>query len=92
LKQSPDKTIGPLAQQIVDYLSNQPNAQDTVDGIIEWWLLKQRVCNAASEVKRGLDRLVASGLVLVRTGQDGRVHYRADRRKRGRAAKRRRKS
>jgi hypothetical protein len=78
--------LGPLALQIMAYLSTHRDAQDTVEGIAEWWLLEQRIRNVITEVKKALAELVAHGLVLERKGRDGRVRYRLNPRKQRTAA------
>jgi predicted transcriptional regulator len=67
--------------EILTYLIEHPEAQDTMEGIVEWWLLEQPIKRQTTRVKTALAELVAMGLVLERQGQDGRVHYRTDRRK-----------
>ena len=63
--------------EILEYLARHPQAQDTVEGIAEWWILEQRVHASSAEVRAALDRLVARGLVSAQSSQDGRVFYRA---------------
>ena len=75
-------SLGPMALQILTYLKTHRSAQDTVEGIAEWWLLEQRVRNVITEVKRALAKLVAQGLVVERSGRDGRIRYRLNPRKR----------
>jgi hypothetical protein len=70
-----------IADEILGYLANHPGAQDTVEGIQEWWLLKQRIRPAVAAVKKALAELVAQGLVAESRSRDGRWHYRAKRRK-----------
>lgn len=74
--------LGPVAVQILGYLSTHRDAEDTVEGIAEWWLLEQRIRCVIAEVKKALAELAANGLVLERTGGDGRVRYRLNPRKR----------
>ena len=64
-----------MALQILAYLNMHREAQDTVEGIAEWWLLEQRIRRVTKEVKKALVELVACGLVLERDGHDGHVHY-----------------
>lgn len=71
----------PIFYEILAYLMEHPEAQDTMEGIVEWWLLEQRIKRQTTKVKRALAELVNMGLVLERKGQDGRIHYRIDRRK-----------
>lgn len=63
--------------EILEYLTRHPQAQDTVEGIAEWWILEQQAHASAAKVKAALDRLVARGLVSVQGSRDGRVFYRA---------------
>ena len=81
MKSSPSVRLGPVALQILSYLSTHPNAQDTVEGIAEWWGMEQRIRCMIREVKQPLAELVVQGLVLERTGRDGRVYYRVNPRK-----------
>jgi hypothetical protein len=67
--------------EILAYLSANPAAQDTVEGVAQWWLLEQEIKNQTAEVKAALDDLVSRGLVLARKGKDNRLHYRVNRRK-----------
>jgi hypothetical protein len=70
-----------MAHEILAYLADHPKAQDTLEGIIEWWLLEQDITRRMANVKEALAELVAQGLVLERTGRDSRTHYRINRRK-----------
>jgi hypothetical protein len=70
-----------LVKQIMAYLVEHPKAQDTLEGILHWWLLEQHIKNLMVEVKEALAELVAQGLLLERRGSDGRIHYRINRRK-----------
>jgi hypothetical protein len=74
--------LGPVALQILAYLSAHRDAQDTVVGIAEWWLLEQRIRHVIAEVKKALAELVDHGLALQGTGRNGRVRYRLNPRKR----------
>lgn len=73
----------PVAREILAYLAEHPDAQDTVEGIVEWWLLEQKIKRHTAQVKEALAELVAKGLVLERKGKDARIHYRVNRRKSG---------
>jgi len=68
-------------REILAYLAKNPAAQDTLEGITEWWLLEQEIENRALQVESVLADLVARGLVLERKGRDARSHYRVNRRK-----------
>lgn len=70
-----------ISQQILAYLVEHPQAQDTLEGILHWWILEQELKNWRREVEAALAELVAQGLVLERPAGDGRAHYRINRRK-----------
>lgn len=67
--------------EILAYLADHPQAQDTVEGIVEWWLLEQRLKQAVAQVQTALDQLVAEDLVIAREGPTGRVAYRSNRKR-----------
>jgi hypothetical protein len=72
-----------IAHEILAYLVENPDAQDTLEGIIQWWLLEQRIKRQTTNVKEALAELVAQGLIIERQGRDSRTHYRINRRRRG---------
>ncbi len=74
----PPIRLRPVAHQILGYLLTHGDAQDTVEGIAEWWLLEQQVRHMVSEVKEALAELAAQKLIIARQGSDGRIHYRVD--------------
>lgn len=61
-------------QEIVEYLHIHPCAADTVDGIIQWWLSRQRYETAKTVIQRALEDLVEQGIVdYVDTGNNTRI-------------------
>jgi len=50
--------------EILSYLVEYPRAQDTLDGIIDWWLLERYVKYQIAGVRDALATLVEDGLVL----------------------------
>ena len=70
-----------IVHEILTYLVDHPDAKDTLEGIVQWWLLERRIQNAIAKVKEALAELVAQGLVLENEGRDSRIHYRINRRK-----------
>src|SRR2546428_5521867 len=80
-----------IRRGILDYLARHPEAQDTLEGIVEWWLLEQRIVWAIADVKMALQKLVAAELVLKRRSADGTIHYRANPEYRRRQTKKSRK-
>ena len=65
----------------MSYLSEHATAQDTFDGIVEWWLLEQKINRQTRQVQKVLDELVAKKLISSRTASDSRIHYRINKRK-----------
>jgi hypothetical protein len=64
-----------VAYEILSYLAEHPEAQDTLEGIVQWWLLEQEIKHWTEEVKAALADLVVEGLVIEDKGVDGRAHY-----------------
>ncbi len=71
--------MNPLAYDILAYLNEHGDAQDTVEGIAEWWLLRQSINRCASNVEETLAGLVEAGLILRRRAGDSRVLYQLNR-------------
>lgn len=76
---TPDKSQ--IARDVLAYLAEHPDAQDTFEGIVEWWLLEQKIKRQTAEVKEVLDNLASRKLILERRASDSRTHYRLNRRK-----------
>lgn len=68
-----------LARQVLAYLAEHAEAQDTFEGIVEWWLLEQRIESQAALIKEVLGELAARRLIVGRRAADSRVHYRVNR-------------
>jgi hypothetical protein len=65
-----------VSLKILRYLEKNPNAADTVDGVLEWWLPKQSIVEQEAIVQRALDLLVQQKLLLTKQSSDTRIHYR----------------
>ncbi len=65
-----------VARAILDYLSKNPEAQDTAAGIAEWWLPEEKVKTRIATIREALAELVAEGFILRHRGKDSQVHYR----------------
>ena len=76
----PDKSPQ-LAHRILSYLVDNPNAQDTLEGIVEWWLLERFTKTNVAVVQAALGEFVSAGLLLQRRGKDSRTYYKINRRK-----------
>ena len=71
-----------IAYEILEYLIDNPNAQDSLEGIVEWWLLERTIKQQTPFVEEALSMLVAERLVLARKGIDSRTHYKLNSRRR----------
>jgi hypothetical protein len=54
-----EEDIISVAQLIIEYLKNNPDAKDTVEGIAKWWVHKDKAV-----VERALDYLVKRKKVM----------------------------
>ena len=63
---------------VLAYLSENPDAGDTLDGILEWWLLDQRIKFETRNVSEAVSKLVSEGLVVEHTEADSRIIYRVN--------------
>ena len=75
-----------IARAILGYLARNPQAQDTLPGIIEWWLLDHQIRTQTVKIKRVVDELVADKLILKHIGSDLQHHYRINPRRQRRIA------
>jgi hypothetical protein len=75
-----------IARAVLSYLARNPEAQDTLPGIIEWWLLDHQIRTRTAEVKKVVDQLVSERLILKRKGSDLQTHYRINPRRQRRIA------
>ncbi|MBC8029047.1 MAG: hypothetical protein H7Z16_02965 [Pyrinomonadaceae bacterium] len=73
-----------IAYEILQYLIDNPKAQDTLEGIVTWWLLERTIKQQTLLVKEALAMLVKDRLVLAQTGNDSRTHYKINGRQRKR--------
>lgn len=64
-----------VALAIHRYIDAHPNAADSIDGILRWWLTRQLVSDSASAVQTALDQLEARGLISHTRLADGRLVY-----------------
>lgn len=70
-----DGVTSELAAEIASYLRNHPDAADTVEGVAQWWLARQRYESALPRVEQALEHLVATGQATRRRTADGTVLY-----------------
>jgi spore cortex formation protein SpoVR/YcgB (stage V sporulation) len=61
--------------RILRYLVENPKAQDTLEGVVEWWLLDKYTKGNVMRVKEALEYLVSADLILQRRGKESRIYY-----------------
>lgn len=69
-----DEIIG-IASRIDRYLQAHPNAADSAEGILRWWLTRQRIDESVQKIEQALALLLREGAVKKKVLIDGRVLY-----------------
>lgn len=64
-----------IGREILAYLSDHPQARDTLEGIVEWWLLERKIKYQTKIIKEALSELVDKRLVFERQEKDLKYHY-----------------
>jgi hypothetical protein len=64
-----------VREEILSYLRNHPNAADTLEGILNWWLPRQRYETEQQRIAQSLEYLVMQGLVSKKVLSDGTILY-----------------
>ncbi len=71
----PRETVSEIAEQILSYLNSHPDASDTLEGIVKWWLMQQKIELAKADVEKALELLVSKHLAHKHIYPDGSIHY-----------------
>jgi len=71
-----DPSLPSPAPEILDYLAMHPDAQDTIDGILHWWVLDACVRKWAPKIAGAVQQLVEQGFLEQKRSADGNVFYR----------------
>jgi hypothetical protein len=74
LKYKIDKTKE-TSHKILAYLMENPDAQDTLEGIVDWWLLQQDIKRNVALIRKTVDGLIHKGFLVVRQGIDRTKYY-----------------
>jgi hypothetical protein len=64
------------APEILDYLARHPDAQDTIEGILHWWVLDACSREWAPRLADTVAQLVAGGFLEQKPSAGGKVLYR----------------
>lgn len=75
MKSDPIKEQREVCHYILAYLSENPDAGDTLEGILAWWLMNQTIKFEMQNVSEAVASLVAEGLIVERKGRDSRTIY-----------------
>jgi hypothetical protein len=67
-----------IGNEILAYLVDHPNAKDTLEGIVEWCLLRRQIKFQTARIKDALSDLVATGFILEKKGSNSQIHYRVN--------------
>lgn len=68
----PDEVdIDYLKEALLRYVKHHPFSQDTLDEVLQWWLVRHRVMAGLNWLQEPRSELYSDGHVAKVTGQDG---------------------
>jgi predicted transcriptional regulator len=67
-----------LEHDVLTYMVEHKEAQDTLEGIVEWWLMEQEIQHQLADIQNLLNELVDKDFVIRHKGSDSRFHYRVN--------------
>jgi hypothetical protein len=70
-----------VSHYILAYLSDNPDAGDTFEGLVEWWLLDQKIKFETRNVSEAVARLISEGLIVEHEEPDSRIIYKVNQEK-----------
>lgn len=65
-----------ISLRILAYLAENPEANDTPEGIAQWWLLEREIRDQSAAIERTLAALAAEGWLIARHHAGSSLHYR----------------
>jgi hypothetical protein len=71
-----DPRLPSPAPEILAYLARQPGAQDTIEGILHWWVLDAYIQKWAPKIAKTVAQLVEKGFLEEKRSSDGKMFYR----------------
>jgi len=74
-----DSDIQQIADQIESYLNSHPNAADTIEGILQWWLPGKRIEASTLIVQQALNYLASKSAVKASVNLSGNKVYSSNR-------------
>lgn len=60
---------------ILNCLRKNPDAGDTLEGIMKWWLELKRIELSVDEVKDAIDNLIQKGIIRMHKTKGGTTFY-----------------
>jgi hypothetical protein len=72
----PGQDESPIVEEILAYLQTHPDAQDTLEGVVEWWLRAQTIRHRTVAAKAALEQLVKKGRLIEKKTEGGSTVYR----------------
>jgi hypothetical protein len=69
------KNKSQIGYQILAYLVEHPEARDTLEGILEWWLFERQIKLQLPRVKEAISELVAKGFILEKKEFNSHIHF-----------------
>lgn len=70
-----------ISNAILHYLLRHPQAQDTLEGIVHWWLLEERINQRTLEISEVVKVLVEQNLLIEKKLLNADTLYSLNRRK-----------
>ena len=70
-----DQDVLQVADEIARYLQSREKVADTLDGIAQWWILRQRIQEERQRVERAIHYLCKQGKVIERILPNGTTLY-----------------
>jgi hypothetical protein len=70
-----------IAREILAYLRDHPDAEDTLDGIVQWWILDRKIKYQKALVQKAIDDLTKSNLIIEQKKKNIGCFYRINRSK-----------
>ncbi len=64
-----------VARIILNYLSKNPDAGDTLEGISRWWLNREKIDVTVDEIAGVLEALIKEGLIEKQTMPGDNANY-----------------
>lgn len=71
----PDFTRSDIEKMILEYLLANPEARDDLEGIADWWLMKQYISDSVDMLSEMIDELVSKGYVCVSNIGTSKIVY-----------------